>query len=112
MCAACGTWTCSQECHSQHMSELNNCTFHHNFARSLNAMVVRSNQSLRSVRLQVIRQLQKEKLAVGSPVCKTSRAFMFAMLGDTEDFVYVQRGYRQYGQMHVSVSPPDDSAIT
>lgn len=91
------------------MSEPNNCTFHHNFSRSLNSMVGQGYKSLRSIRLQVIQQLQKEKLAVGSPVCKTSRAFMFAMIGDEDDFVYVQRGYRQYGQMHVRVCLGHDS---
>lgn len=50
----------------------------------------------------VIRQLQKDKMGTGTPVCKTSRAFMFGMIGESDDYVYLQRGFRQYGQMHVT----------
>lgn len=51
--------------------------------------------------MPVVKHLQTERLAPGTPVCKTSRAMMFAMLGDSGDFIYIQRGFKQYGQMHV-----------
>ena len=54
--------------------------------------------------MPVIRHLQKEGLAVGTPVCKTSRAMVFAMLGNSPDHILIQRGFRQYGQMHVDRS--------
>lgn len=54
--------------------------------------------------MPVIKHMQREKLAVGTPVCKTSRAMMFAMLGDSDDFIYIQRGYKQYGQMDVEIT--------
>jgi hypothetical protein len=45
MCAACGTWTCSQACHEKHMMEPNLCTFHHNFSRNLYSMASLANFS-------------------------------------------------------------------
>jgi hypothetical protein len=56
---------------------------------------------MRSIRYDIVRKMQSEKLAQGTPVCKTSRAFMFATLGESDDHIFLQRGYRQYGQMHV-----------
>lgn len=97
MCVACGTWTCSQKCHAKYMSEPNLCTFHNNFARNLGVM------SMRSLRNPIIKKLQEDKLAVGTPLGKTSRAYVFGTIGDDKDFIYIQRGYRQYGQMQVSI---------
>jgi hypothetical protein len=54
--------------------------------------------------MPVVHHLQRQALSVGTPVCKTSRAMMFAMLGENDEYIYIQRGYRQYGQMHVSKS--------
>ena len=104
MCAACATWTCSLECHTKYMSETNLCTFHHNFSKSLLSMVAASVltfQSMRSIRLSVISKLHAQHLAQGTAVCKTSRAFMFAALGESSEHIFVQRGFRQYGQMQV-----------
>lgn len=98
MCVACGTWTCSQKCHTKYLSEPSLCTFHHNFARNLGVM------SMRSLRNPVIRQLQGEGLAVGTPIGKTSRSYVFGSLSESNDYIYIQRGYRQYGQMQVSIT--------
>ena len=38
-CTACGTWTCSKECHDKYISGEDLCTFHHNFSKNLQNMV-------------------------------------------------------------------------
>jgi len=41
----------------------------------------------------------KRKLSVGTPITQTSQAFLYGMLSENENEIYLQRGYRQYGEM-------------
>ena len=43
-------------------------------------------------------------MSIGTPVCKTSNSFVKGYLGDRNDYIYLQRGYRQYGQPSVSLN--------
>eukprot|EP01016_Furgasonia_blochmanni_P023215 TRINITY_DN2512_c0_g1_i5.p3 TRINITY_DN2512_c0_g1~~TRINITY_DN2512_c0_g1_i5.p3 ORF type:complete len:137 (+),score=17.67 TRINITY_DN2512_c0_g1_i5:461-871(+) len=95
ICAACGTATCSNECHTKYATEPNLCSFHTNFHEALSP-----NQNLRSIRLKVIKGLQKRRFALGTPVTKTSKNFLYAGIGRDDDEIILQRGYRQYGEPH------------
>jgi hypothetical protein len=56
---------------------------------------------MRSITLQQNKKYHKDEASVGTPICMTSRAFLYGMISDDPDIIYVQRGYRQYGEMQV-----------
>ena len=99
-CAACGNATCSPECHHKYFENTNLCSFHEHFAPEEPLV------SLRSLTLENIQFAEKERLAVGTPLNRTSRSYFFGMAHPEKHKIYVQRGFRQYGDIGVSSSGP------
>eukprot|EP01017_Pseudomicrothorax_dubius_P024605 TRINITY_DN26149_c0_g1_i1.p1 TRINITY_DN26149_c0_g1~~TRINITY_DN26149_c0_g1_i1.p1 ORF type:complete len:149 (+),score=22.73 TRINITY_DN26149_c0_g1_i1:189-635(+) len=47
-----------------------------------------------------VRALNAQRFPVGTPVAKTTRKFIWAALAEEPGSVYLQRGFRQYGNPH------------
>ncbi|EAR87850.1 hypothetical protein TTHERM_00006140 (macronuclear) [Tetrahymena thermophila SB210] len=91
ICAACSTATCSKECHDKYAKEVNECTFHHNFTVDM------PNQTLRSILFRNAYYLFDNGYGMGTPISKTSKLFTTGYLSDKRDSIYLQRGFRIYG---------------
>ena len=72
-----------------------------NIQNYLVSFVKLTKMSMRSIKLSHAKRLYNEGYSVGTVLNKTSRAFLFGMLGEEEDQIYLQRGYRQYGEMQI-----------
>jgi len=97
-CVACGNATCSSKCHEEHFKAKKLCNFHANFAKDFES----TGMNMRSLTLKNILYANEKRLSVGSPLNRTSRSFMFGMKHSDSDKIYTQRGFRQYGKIHVS----------
>lgn len=71
------------------------CTYHNHFDHEAPL------KQLRSLTRANIEYGQKEKLAIGTPLNKTSRNYLFGMVHKNPGMIYAQRGYRQYGTIAV-----------
>jgi len=91
ICAACATATCSKECHDKYAKEVNECTFHHNFTVDL------ADSSMRSLLFRNGYFLFDNGYGVGTPISKTSKYFTQGYISDKRDTLYLQRGFRIYG---------------
>jgi len=92
-CVACANATCSAECHDTYIKDKGLCTFHQNFDKEL------KNLNMRSLTVKHNKKYHQRNLSVGTPICQTSQAFLYGMVAENEDEIYLQRGYRQYGEM-------------
>lgn len=92
-CVACANATCSSECHQKYFKEPGLCTFHKNFIKDLKSI------NMRSLTLRQNNKYHEENASPGTPVCMTSRAFLYGMTSEDPNVIYLQRGYRQYGEM-------------
>jgi hypothetical protein len=90
VCGACGTATCSAECHDKFMQSANKCLFSRNFAD----MKV---QGLRGIRLENILKMQSKNMPKYSQCSIMSPNFLLAALGPSKNTLYLQRGFRIYG---------------
>ena len=56
---------------------------------------------MRSITMKNIRYFESKGMAVGTPISLTSTRFIQGVLGSKSGEIYLQRGYRQYGDPHV-----------
>ena len=90
-CVCCGNPTCSEKCHFENFEKTKICTFSKNFDKS------QKTKSLRSLTFENIKIAEKLNLATGSFLQKTSKSFIYGMKHYKQDFIFLQRGFRQYG---------------
>ena len=98
ICVACGTATCSAECHDKYSQSVNNCLYHVNFVKNEETLKI---QGLRNIKLIDLIKAMKLDLPVYSPTSITNSKFMKSMTYKPFEFI-LQRGFRQYGQPHVN----------
>lgn len=91
-CVACGNAHCSDLCHSL-LSDSLQCVFHLNFSSEAPYYL------LRSLRFENIKYAEANRLAVGSPLQKTSRSFLFGMKHNQEGMIYLQKGWLSFGHI-------------
>ena len=94
-CAACGTATCSAECHDRFAQSTGKCLFIRNFVENEHTSKI---QGLRSILWINQFAMINDNHAEGTSFSRTSPKFKIASLGPTRKTIYLQRGYRQYGQ--------------
>jgi len=90
ICAACGTATCSPECHDKYCQSVHKCVFANNFTLT-------DVQGLRSIRLENIAKMQDLGVKPYTQCSPQSAKFMFATTGPSKNTVYLQKGFRIYG---------------
>ncbi|CAD8119256.1 unnamed protein product [Paramecium sonneborni] len=94
ICAACGSATCSQQCHQELVNQ-DKCKFHHNFTEKAKLV------SLRSILLKNAYFLFDKGYAQGTVFSRTSQNFISAFLTSQRSSIYLQRGFRQYGNPEI-----------
>ncbi len=94
VCAACGSATCSPQCHAEYIQGRGKCVFYHNFDMRVTDFNV---QGLRGIRLENIAKMEKQNVARYSQCSPVSARFIFAALGPVKNTLYLQRGFRIYG---------------
>ncbi|CAI2375970.1 unnamed protein product [Moneuplotes crassus] len=95
MCAACGSWTCSAQCHEDFIQSKGKCLFIRNFLENEETASI---QGMRNIMYINIEAMHRDDLPQYMPCTRVSPKFMKAMLGPKKGTVTVQRGFRQYGQ--------------
>mmetsp|Transcript_1218 Transcript_1218/g.1280 ORF Transcript_1218/g.1280 Transcript_1218/m.1280 type:complete len:333 (+) Transcript_1218:37-1035(+) len=97
ICSACGTATCSVQCHEKYVRSRGLCVFYKNFT-FVEETKLRFN-GLFSVQWHKIRPVIKTA-EPGTLIPGTSRRFMITKFGQEPLTLDLQRGFRQYGQPH------------
>ncbi len=105
ICSACGTATCSSECHNTYSQKDANCRFIRNFVinnQTSNIQVkCKFTKGLRNIRIKDLVYSMKNDFPAYSPASLSSHKFMKIVTGPSPFTFIVQRGFRQYGQPHV-----------
>lgn len=101
ICAACGTATCSSECHKKHVSEKNDCLFKNNFlnknSENLQGPVL-DIEGLRTLTLMDFLKAIEYKFPPFTKNSASSSKFMISYTGPEPFTIILQRGFKQYGQ--------------
>ena len=95
ICSACGSATCSPECHDEFFQKRDKCLFSRNFYDDFGQKG--KVQGLLGTKLANIRTLEKKNMPRYTQCSAVSARFMLSALGPTKNTVYLQRGYRIYG---------------
>ena len=95
-CAACGNATCSEACHTAHYEETGMCHFHTNFTKEAPV------KNLLSLPFDNIYYADEMNFPIGTPLNKTSQSYMVGMRHPVKEWVYLQRGFRDYGTLDVN----------
>ena len=90
ICIACGTATCSAECHMEHVQAPGHCLFYTNFTPT--QTVFEDINGFRAILIQNIRMVKP-----GMKVTQASPRFMTAVKSSEKLTLTIQRGFRQYG---------------
>jgi hypothetical protein len=98
ICSACGTATCSAECHEKYAQKEGKCLFINNFTPNSETATV---QGLRLIKVTDFINAMKFNLPVLSPTSLSNSKFMKALTSPFPFYFILQRGFRQYGQPHV-----------
>ena len=98
ICSACGTATCSSECHDKYMQKENKCLFIKNFVPNEKTATI---QGLRLIKVTDFINALKNDLPVFSPTSLSNSKFLKALVSPYPFLFILQRGFRQYGQPHV-----------
>ena len=105
ICSACGTATCSSECHNIYAQKDSNCRFIRNFIvneQTINIQVyLIFIKGLRNIRLLDMLFTLKNDFPAYSPASMSSHKFLKIITGSSPFTFILQRGFRQYGQPHV-----------
>ncbi|KRX09541.1 hypothetical protein PPERSA_12284 [Pseudocohnilembus persalinus] len=91
MCVACGTATCSHECHQKYVEEEHQCTFNNNFSKEM------KGRGMRSLLFKNISIMKKKGYSDFTQITKTSPHFITGLLTEKLSEIYLLRGFRQYG---------------
>jgi hypothetical protein len=100
ICSACGTATCSAECHDKYAQKENKCLFIRNFTPNETTAGI---QGLRLLKVTDFLHAMKINLPIFSRTSLANSKFMKALVSPEPLSVILQRGFRQYGQPHVSM---------
>jgi hypothetical protein len=100
ICSACGTATCSAECHEAHSQRDNKCLFIRNFTPNAETALI---QGLRLIKVVDILKAIKFEVPAYTNTSFTNSKFMKSMTGPSIFTIILQRGFRQYGQPHVII---------
>lgn len=95
ICSACGTATCSAACHDYFVQSRGMCLFVRNFTSSAD---LRNIQGLRNIHWRNGYAMQKDGLKEFHTCAKSSPKFIHAMLGPKKNTMWLQRGFRHFGQ--------------
>lgn len=98
ICAACGTATCSAECHEKHVQADKKCLFINNFNKNENTKKI---QGLRNIKVLDIINALKFGVPVFNPISISNSKFIKALMSPFPLSIILQRGFRQYGQPDV-----------
>jgi hypothetical protein len=99
ICIACGSATCSAECHEKHLQTNKKCLYINNF--NINEKT-KNIQGLRNIKVLDFINAYKFSVPVFSPISISNSKFMKALMSPNPLTVILQRGFRQYGQPHVN----------
>ena len=94
-CAACGNGTCSEACHTTHYTDIGKCSFDENF------LPTKKFKSIRSILIDNLKFAEEKQMPAGTALCKTTRSYLAGMKHSEIGYMYLQRGYRQYGILDV-----------
>lgn len=94
VCSACGTATCSAECHDRYVQRQGRCLFIRNFTPGLGT---ESIQGLRNILWANAYAMFRDNHREFTACSRSSPKFMLAMLGPTKNTIWLQRGFRHYG---------------
>lgn len=98
ICSACGTATCSADCHDKFAQKPDKCLFIKNFTPNEQTSLI---QGLRIIKAVDFINAMKNDLPFYSPCSVSNSKFMKALLSPFPFYIILQRGFRQYGQPHV-----------
>lgn len=94
-CVACANPSCSEECHNDFYVHEKACHFHKNFDEW------KPNKSIRSLTFNNIRYAEEKDFPVGTILNKSSSSYLMGLKHAKKDWVYLQRGYKDYGRVDV-----------
>ncbi len=97
ICSACGTATCSPECHDKYAQKENKCLFIRNFVINEDTNFI---QGLRLIKVTDILKAIRLNVPMYTPTSFSNTKFMKALIGPLPFSLILQRGFRQYGQPH------------
>ena len=95
MCAVCGSWTCSAQCHEEFIQSKGNWVFIRNFVKCEDTKHI---QGMRHILYHNIFSMHRDGIKEHTPCARVSPKFMKATIGPKKNTVTIQRGFRQYGQ--------------
>ena len=95
ICSACGTATCSAACHDHYVQSKGKCLFVRNF---ITRNETKDIQGFRNIYWLNAYLMYRDNLPEFTPCSRSSPKFMIAMLGPNKNTMWLQRGYRHYGQ--------------
>ena len=98
ICAACGSATCSQGCHENHIQSNNLCLFINNFNRNHETKNI---QGLRTIKVLDVINAYKFDVPPFEPISVSNSKFIKALMSPIPLSIILLRGFRQYGQPHV-----------
>ena len=101
ICAACGLASCSDACHKK-WEQAGMCTFKSNFYS------IPDNFNMRSIAFSNIEHVQSSDLSDWYAICnvriianKSGLSMISCYASNQEKYVYLQRGYQNYGRPNV-----------
>lgn len=94
VCSACGTATCSAECHDYYVQSRNKCLFIRNFVDNEDTRKIQGLRNIMWLNSYLMHRDNHKEFTVCS---RSSPKFIFAMLGPKKNTMWLQRGYRHYG---------------
>jgi len=99
ICSACGSASCSSECHDQHLQSNNRCLYSRNFNVNEKTKKI---QGLRNIKVLDIINAYKFSVPNFTPLSISNSKFIKALMSPDPLTIILQRGFRQYGQPHVN----------
>ena len=98
ICSACGSATCSDECHDKHIQANKSCLYIKNF--NINEKT-KNIQGLRNIKAMDVINSYKFGIPTFNPISISNSKFLKALMSPLPLSIILQRGFRQYGQPHV-----------
>ena len=97
ICSACGTATCSTECHEKYAEQDGLCHFKDNFFDNLETKNI---HGLRNIGISSLLYAIEKEFPPFSKNSISNMKYIYSMTGPVPFTIILQRGFRQYGQPH------------
>lgn len=94
VCSACGTATCSPQCHDHFVQSKGKCLFIRNFIENAETSKIQGMRNIHWINGYTMMRDNHKEFTYCS---RASPKFMIAMLGPKKNTMWLQRGFRQYG---------------